>query len=201
MNDQKVELDIYQECLYEINRRIDVINEHLDGVINEKLLVVEAETVCLQFRKILEMIALISLVANKDLYAKQHEKFAKHYNARLIMKDLERINLDFYPVPVKNVKHPDKRDELIEIENGYLTKDELVEIYEKCGGMMHAQNPFSTEKPVIDIMKSFHTWLEKICALLTYHKITLVGGEKVLVAIMKRSDNGMPQAVLFKKER
>ena len=39
----------------EINRRIDVINEHLDGVINEKLLVVEAETVCLQFRKILEM--------------------------------------------------------------------------------------------------------------------------------------------------
>ena len=55
MNDQKVELDIYQECLYEINRRIDVINEHLDGVINEKLLVVEAETVCLQFRKILEI--------------------------------------------------------------------------------------------------------------------------------------------------
>ena len=77
MNNQKVELDIYQECLYEINKRIDVINDHLDGVINEKLLVVEAETVCLQFRKILEMIALISLLANKDLYAKQHEKFEK----------------------------------------------------------------------------------------------------------------------------
>ena len=73
-----------------------------------------------------------------------------------------------------------------------MTKDELVEIYEKCGGMRHAQNQFSTEKTVIDIMKSFHTWLEKICVLLTYHKITLVGGEKVLVAIMKRSDNGMP---------
>lgn len=37
------------------------------------------------------MIALISLVANKDLYAKQHEKFAKHYNARLIMKDLKMV--------------------------------------------------------------------------------------------------------------
>lgn len=46
MNNQKVELDIYQECLYEINKRIDVINDHLDGVINEKLLRERLHNLC-----------------------------------------------------------------------------------------------------------------------------------------------------------
>ena len=104
MNDYQVELGLYQNCLYEIKRRIDVIAEHLNGVTTEKYLIIEVETVCLQFRKILEKIALMSLVANKELYAEQNEKFAKHYHAERIMKDLERINPDFYPVPTKRVK-------------------------------------------------------------------------------------------------
>ena len=32
MNDYQVELGLYQNCLYEIKRRIDVIAEHLNGV-------------------------------------------------------------------------------------------------------------------------------------------------------------------------
>ena len=69
MNDYKVELTLYQDCLYEIKRRIDVIADHLNEVTTEKYLIIEVETVCLQFRKILEKIVLMSLVANKELYA------------------------------------------------------------------------------------------------------------------------------------
>ncbi len=199
MNDYQVELGLYQNCLYEIKRRIDVIAEHLNGVTTEKYLIIEVETVCLQFRKILEKIALMSLVANKELYAEQNEKFAKHYHAERIMKDLERINPDFYPVPTKRVKHENKVDEWIEIESGYLTKEELVKIYEKCGGMMHAQNPFASEKPLKEIQECFPEWLTKICILLDHHHIKLVGGEVMIVGLMERRDNGLPQAVLFER--
>ena len=199
MNDYQVELGLYQNCLYEIKRRIVVIAEHLNGVTTEKYLIIEVETICLQFRKILEKIALMSLVANKELYAEQNEKFAKHYHAERIMKDLERINPDFYPVPTKRVKHENKVDEWIEIESGYLTKEELVKIYEKCGGMMHAQNPFASEKPLKEIQECFPEWLTKICILLDHHHIKLVGGEVVIVGLMERRDNGLPQAVLFER--
>lgn len=199
MNNYKVELGLYQDCLYEIKRRIDVIVDHLNKVTVEKYLIIEVETVCLQFRKILEKIALMSLVANKELYAEQNEKFAKHYHAERIMNDLERINPDFYPVPTKPIKHKDGTYEWIEIESGYLTREEFVKIYEKCGGMMHAQNPFACEKPLKEIKSCFPEWLTKICILLDHHHISLVGGEVLVAAILKRKDNGLPQATIFKR--
>lgn len=99
MGDYKVELGLYHDCLYEIKRRIGVIADHLNKKTTERYLIIEVETICLQFRKILEKIMLMSLVANKEAYAEQNAKFAKHYHAERIMRDLERINPDFYPVP------------------------------------------------------------------------------------------------------
>lgn len=199
MNNYKIELGLYQDCLYEIKRRIDVIADHINKVTTEKYLIIEVETVCLQFRKILEKIALMSLVANKELYAEQHEKFAKHYHAERIINDLEKITPNFYPVPIQRVEHKDKTDELVEIKTGFLTKDEFVKVYEKCGGIMHAQNPFAGAKPINEIRECFPSWLTKICILVNHHKIGLVGGKTMLVAIMERKDNGLPQAVLFEK--
>lgn len=199
MSEYKVELNLYQDCLYEINKRIEVISDHINKITTEKYLIIEVETVCLQFRKILEKIALMSLVANKELYAEQNEKFAKHYHAERIMNDLKKINPDFYPVPTKPIINENGMKSWIEIEDGYLTKEEFVKIYEKCGGMMHAQNPFSTMKPIEEIQALFPEWLTKICVLLDHHHIRLVGGDIMLVALMKRNDNGLPQAVLFEK--
>lgn len=198
MSDYKIELGLYQDCLYEIKRRIDVIADHINKKYTEKYLMIEVETICLQFRKILEKIMLMSLVANKEAYAEQNEKFAKHYHAKLIMNDLERINPDFYPVPTIRIHKENGYDEWKEIESGYLTKEELIHIYEICGGMMHAHNPFSVVKPLEEIEQRFPEWLTKICILLDHHQIKLLGGSMMVVAMMERSDNGLPQAVIFK---
>ncbi|WP_027088945.1 hypothetical protein [Thomasclavelia saccharogumia] len=64
---------------------------------------------------------------------------------------------------------------------------------------MHAQNPFANKKPLEEIEACFPGWLTKICILLNHHHIKLVGGEIMVVGLMKRKDNGLPQAVLFKK--
>ena len=151
MGDYKVELGLYHDCLYEIKRRIGVIADHLNKKTTERYLIIEVETICLQFRKILEKIMLMSLVANKEAYAEQNAKFAKHYHAERIMRDLERINPDFYPVPTMLIHKENEYDEWKNIESGYLTKDELIRIYEICGGMMHAQNPFSAVKPLEEL--------------------------------------------------
>ena len=76
MGDYKVELGLYHDCLYEIKRRIGVIADHLNKKTTERYLIIEVETICLQFRKILEKIMLMSLVANKEAYAEQNAKFA-----------------------------------------------------------------------------------------------------------------------------
>lgn len=199
MRDYSVELALYYNCLFDIKKRIEVITDHLNNITIEKYWIVEVETVCLQFRKILENIALMSLVANKEVYAEQNEKFAKHYHAKRIMNDLERVNPDFYPVPTRRIKHEDKPDEWVKKESGYLTKDELVEIYETCGGMMHTQNPFASPKPIQEIHARFTEWLTKICILLDHHHITLVGGKIMFVALMERKDNGLPQVVIFER--
>lgn len=197
MEDYKVELNLYHDCLYEIKRRIEVIADHINKKITERYLIIEVETICLQFRKILEKIMLMSLVANKEAYAEQNEKFAKHYHAERIMRDLERINPDFYPVPTKRIYKENGYDEWENIESGYLTKDELIHIYEMCGGMLHAQNPFSTSKPLKEIEEKFPDWLTKICILINHHHIKLLGGKLMVVAMMERADNGFPQAVIF----
>jgi hypothetical protein len=42
---------------------------------------------------------LASLIANKQRYAAVHANFATHWNAELLLKDLARVNADFYPKP------------------------------------------------------------------------------------------------------
>lgn len=199
MNEYYIELKLYEDCLYELKRRIGVIADHLNRVTIEKYLIVEVETVCLQFRKILEKIALMSLVANKEAYAEQNAKFAQHYHAERIMRDLKRINPDFYPAPIKLIQQEDKMPEWVKVEEGFLTKEEFVNIYQKCGGMMHAQNPFAGEKPIREIQECFPEWLAKISVLLNHHQITLVGGNLRVVGLMQPKNGDYPQAVLFEK--
>lgn len=54
MKNYDKEIELYHETLYEINKRIEVIRDHINKKNKEKYLVIEVETVCLQFRKILE---------------------------------------------------------------------------------------------------------------------------------------------------
>lgn len=75
----------------------------------------------------LELIAFGSLVANKDSYSAAYAKFAEHWNARLMLRDVERVNPDFYPRPVIEAPSTDPRaiHNLQDRGSDYLTKDEF----------------------------------------------------------------------------
>lgn len=62
----------------------------------------------LQVRKMLELIALSSLVSDADLYREKMDKVEKMWNARLIIRDIERIHPDFFPHPITIESHRDE---------------------------------------------------------------------------------------------
>src|ERR1035437_5760601 len=200
----KTDVYKYRDNLFDIKMRTSIISEHLSGISTTKYLITEIEFLCFQFRKILELIALSSMVANKEEYSKQHEKFAKHYNARLIIQDLERINPDFYPKPtVQIIKEIDgkKMFDLQSVKEGFLIKEEFLEVYEKCGGMLHAENPFGHKRDIKQLHSEFPIWLTKIIKLLNHHNIMLVDGETMVIGLMHGDKDGQPQATEFKVDK
>ena len=154
-----------------------VINFHLSENNNSPYSPTTTETICLQFRKILELIAFISLIANKSQYSAVHKNFESHWNAELLLKDLARINPRFYPQPIKEEpsETPGVKKLLVHITDGYLSKEEFVHIYKKCGGMLHAINPFGSKTGYHYFNKSFPEWRDKLILLLNCHLVQLLG--------------------------
>lgn len=192
-------LDLYADCMEEIKKRTEVITEHLNGAYSEKYLITETEFLCVQLRKILENIALASLVANKEKYSSARKNFASDWNAKFILADLEKANPEFYPKPTEQIRKPDGTFSLIDIAKGFLTKDEFIHLYNKCGELLHAENPYGNKKNFEIFYSQIGNWLKKIITLLNHHVITL-SDETIIIALMQSDHDGKPQVALFKEK-
>lgn len=171
----------YRAGLIEIKRRMKVIDQIGEGKLHVLYPATSVETAALQFRKVVELITFGSLIANKDIYSAVHEKFSKHWNAKLILQDLERIHPDFYPEPIHQVptNRPDVQTELVPRKDDYLTKDQLVSLYEECGGLLHAENPFGKQIDYDAFAAKTKNWRNRIVNLLNAHTIKLVNDENL----------------------
>ena len=90
----------YCDLMEEVKLRMNVVNHFLSGQGHVLYKPATLETVCLQIRKILELIAFGSLVANKEAYTATYAKVSKAWNAGEILTELAKVNPNFYPVPV-----------------------------------------------------------------------------------------------------
>lgn len=90
------------------------------------------------------------MVADEDLYREKMGKLERMWNARYIVRDIERIHPEFYPRPIRINCHRDEGepDEFVDITEPFLTKDKLVEIYQQCGNYLHQASPFADEELV-----------------------------------------------------
>lgn len=129
----------------------------------------------LQIRKILELIALSSLVSNVDLYKSQLKNVEHMWNARLIFREIERFNPDFYPRSI--IVYPEDKTTWYSRENDVLLKDEFIKIYDKIGKTMHQDSTFlsfnDTERYYKEMEKNILIWIKKIQNLLWTHLIKL----------------------------
>jgi hypothetical protein len=157
--------------------------------------------VYLQFRKILELIALASLVANKDEYSKIRTRFETDWHAERILDTLEKANPLFYPRPSKQVldRNTQKVIALEPITSGFLEKHDFIELYRLCSELMHSRNPFSSKLDLDDYKFRIDEWFKKITTLLNHHQIQLYGTTNMIWALMQAKEDGQPHAWLFGK--
>lgn len=192
----------YCDLMEEIKGRTKVIQSILKNETSTLFPQTNLELVYLQFRKILELIALGSLVANRNEFELQKSKFDKAYHAGDILKSIQKVNPEFYPKPVVLIdRHaPNTIGEFKHIEEGYLRKNELIKVYGMCGSVLHAVNPYRKKLDFQKYNNAIPEFLRKIIRLLNCHNIHLVGDDGFYNIYMNDESDGRVHATYFKKE-
>ena len=156
------------------------------------------EFCALQIRKILELIALSSLISDLDVYREQLNDIEKKWNARLILQDIERIHPNFYPVPIEI--DPDNKYRWLDKKTPYLTKEQFVSIYKKCGKILHEDSVFKDDKDMDSTYnqadEQINNWVLLIMNLLNTHTVHLYN-KKDLFYITMGGENDRPRGNIF----
>jgi hypothetical protein len=84
----------------EIKERSRLAKEVGEGRVLAFPQLARVEFVYLQFRKIIELIAMGSLLANAKTSAQVQSKVQSYWHAKDLLKDIHGINPDFYPKPI-----------------------------------------------------------------------------------------------------
>ena len=186
---------MYCNCMDDIKQRLLKVNKILSGHSPMKHEGLDGEVVCLLIRKSLEQIAFASLIAQKEVYAKVHADFAKTWHVKRLLERIEAIHPDFYPKPAAfptvetgRVKH------LIDVNDGYLTRDDFVVLYGICSEILHTWNPYRAEPRTINTLRPLAEWVHRIQRLLDLHYIQLAGQNGVWVIQMNHPVDGKVHA-------
>ena len=141
----------------------------------------------LHLRKIIEQILLASLIANSEVYQQYYNRLGKEWNARLICRDLERIHPKFFPVAVID---DHENQNIFDNLQDSLTSDEVIEMYEKMGKLLHSNNPFSPFPNYQELSKYIDDCCKKIICFLRVHKTMMYGEKDFLYVIMEEKNSG-----------
>jgi len=190
----KTDVVIYCNCMEELKLRVGIILSIVEGRLSIGREDFDSELACVQLRKALELIAFASLSANKVQYSKAYRKFSKHWNAKSLLNNIEKIHPDFYPKPVVFSEDISQGKHLLEVKEGFLTRNEFVELYDKCSEVLHARNPFRTGPKIINFRYSIKEWIERIQKLLALHQIRLVDTQDIWLVQMQHPQDSKVHA-------
>ena len=185
--------NLYLRNLQEIKWRTEALDDIYLKKKSTRFFVTNVEFCVLQIRKILELIALSALVSDVDVYREKLDNIEKMWNARLILREIEKIHPNFYPQPV--YIDPNNKYNIIDIKEDYLTKDLFVKIYEKCGKILHQASPFLNAKDIEfeykQVWNNISEWRRLIIRLLNTHIVKLYNSD-LFYFIMADKETGMP---------
>ena len=173
-------MNVYIQCMSEITRRAVFIQEFYAVSINRFPGPVVAETIGLQLRKTLELIAKASLVVHREAWNEASLWFARDWHAREILDRIEEVNPSFYPHPVREARVHNSGDIKAAWEDVpedmYLTRDRFIEAYRIIGAMMHSASPDENVN-YSEFLSRTQEWDSQIHELLGMHTISLLGAE------------------------
>ena len=187
-------MNSYVQCRDEIVKRKKFIQDFYVASLNRFPEPVVAETIGLQIRKILELIAKASLVANRTVLADVSLWFKRDWNAKDILERIEKVNPDFYPDAVREKRVYQTGNLKAEWEDApggiCLSKDEFIDAYDTLGDLLHARDP-SDPIDFRKFLEKTQGWESKIHELLGMHKIRLLGSDTF--CLVQMNVNGSPK--------
>jgi len=195
--------EAYAYCMESIKRRLAVARKTANRKINTGYVRTNAELIALQLRKIAELIALSSICSHREDYERIRENFERDWNAKRILQQVEEINPNFYPKPTRQVKDPDtgKVTETVTVKDGYLTRDELINMVDCCADLLHATNPYALHTRDEDYYDRFnkkaHRWYLEIWELLQHHQVQLVDDDRQWWVVFKAKEDGRTHVYEF----
>jgi hypothetical protein len=194
-SDQRALRTIYCNLMDEIRHRIEIISKTLDG--NYQIPVWPAFELCyLQLRMICELIALGALAVHGDIPAARTKRMRGQIKADWIINALEKLHPPFYPTPGRQIIHPDGGRQFIPIVGDYLTKPKFLKLYRQCGEVLH-RGSFKNMHKLPDLnLDAIGDNVLRIAALLSFHRIALLGTENELWVAMQSEQTGKVQATL-----
>ena len=181
------DIDLYCNLMQEVKKRTAVLQGFLDGQINAIYPTISIECAALQLRKILELIALGSLVAHREEYAANYNNLANHGHAERILRDIGKINPEFYPKPMRGFPsiHPGTNIDLMDVKDGFLTKNDFISTYSALGDILHAKNPFALQTDYGRSKDRIKEAIGKTVVLLNTHQIQLFNSPNIWLVNMK----------------
>lgn len=142
--------------------------------------IVVFESAVLQFRKALEAMAFAAIAPNKSAYqllrtkAETAADYRKDFHATRILKSLESINADFYPVALLEPKSQGSGKWHFERRIlGVLTKKQFIAIYDRLGKFLHSDNPWGNPNVVTNLLAALPEKIAELRALLARHFTTI----------------------------
>ena len=102
MKTENTPIEMYLKAMYEFRQRTVAVGLMCNNMylVKKGGNVFDIENICLQIRKLLELIAMSSLIMNKEAFEKAEKSFKTMWNAKLILKDIKRIHPQFFPMSI-----------------------------------------------------------------------------------------------------
>lgn len=181
---------MYCATMEEVKRRIILVESLLANQITTGSESYDYELLALNFRKILELVAFSSLIANKEYYSKIHTKFERHYKAKAILESIAKIHPGFYPTPaIPPASNKSNTYHLQITSSPFLQRDEFEELYDKCAKLLHVWSPFDPTPREINFRNSPKEWVEKIKNLLNVHYFQIANSENYWLCVMNSAED------------
>jgi len=105
------------------------------------------ESVCLQIRKILELIAFGGMIANGTKYTAIHKNFIDQNKAAKIVKHLDALHPYWFPQHV-NLQVARNQGHVQYAASGF-NREQWIDIYDQMGTLLHVGNPFAGRTEVV----------------------------------------------------
>lgn len=161
----------YADLMKEVKERVAILHACMEG--DYGMPAVLAEEVCyLQLRMICESIALGCLVAHGDL--KPSRSVLKAYKPTIILRALDRLHPDFFPIPLENSQPAGAGaiETWVRRESHYLTQQEVRKLWDYAGRKLHRGSfkGLSSDAKTPDFDRIVE-WLRKIINLLNRHHL------------------------------